>query len=135
MKNMKNKVKVLVLAALFFAIGVQTAHSQRPCSGLTGQQRTSCLQAEVERTTAIANQANARLQSLNLAMSRACSAVALLNQTAAFAQRVGEVSSNKPLQYGGLTWTSVQTIMAELTRARSNCESAQLAVANARRSP
>lgn len=127
--------KILILVALFFAIGVQAARSQRPCSGVVGQQRTRCLQVEVARATAIANQANANLQQLNARMNSACAAASMMDRTASVAQTVGEISSYKPFQFGGMTWTSVRQIMSRLTSERANCANAQRAVANARRSP
>jgi hypothetical protein len=134
MKSMNKRAWLIILALSFF-YGAQTAYSQqrRPCDGLSGAQRRSCLERTVARTTAEANRANERLQRLNFAMTRACNAAELLDVTADIAQTAGEVSFRHPLSYGGLTWTSVRAIMSRFSNEKRNCESARRAVADNRR--
>lgn len=132
---MKPKQIVLILTALLLGIGAQAAYSQRPCDGLVGSVRTSCLQREAARTRSQADRANANLQQLTARMNFACQGASILDATARAATAFGEITRNRRFIYMGRSWSSVREIMTTLTRERANCEDARRAVANARRSP
>lgn len=131
---MKSKGWMVALALTMASLPSTLRAQQGPlCPGLTGQARTNCLQAEVRRAAAAAATANAKLDRLNNIMKKSCDAVEVLDATAQVANRAGEISANKPLQYGGMTWTSVRNLMTALTKERRNCDDARKAVAAARK--
>lgn len=120
---------------LLFLTPLAKAYSQQQsqCTGLTGASRTRCLEAEYRRRTAEAEAARKRLERLDRQMRTACDLVAVLDKTAELARRMGELSHDKRLTYGGMTWTSVRALMIRLTQERRNCDDARRAVEEARR--
>jgi hypothetical protein len=105
----------------------------KPCAGLQGNARTTCLREELRRANAEVAAANANLARLDRRMTAACNTVAFLDQAAQAAELAGDVTQAKPLSFGGQTWTSVRALMTQLTREKKNCADARRAVEEARR--
>jgi hypothetical protein len=101
MKLLTLALGVVVLSAF---TGLSVAYSQPLCPGLSGEARTNCLHAEVERGKRESEAANRKAARLDKAMKVACGA-----------DKAGPVAAGTAAQGGGLAYKAGRAVGDKVT--------------------
>lgn len=124
--------RALTILCLALAASSVPAQSQKFCPGLTGPERTTCLNKEAAKARDEAAAARKRLAALDRAQRLACATAKTLDKAAKAAEVAGTITEYKPFKYGGKVWTSSRALTSDAAKEAENCESARQAVASAR---